>query len=55
MGYDVAVLDCAPACIKRPRALAEKGEVGEATDAFLKESGMTAPTGVGYCLAVRKG
>ena len=28
---------------------------GEATDAFLKESGMTAPAGVGYCLAVRKG
>jgi O-methyltransferase involved in polyketide biosynthesis len=24
-------------------------------DAFLKGSGMTAPAGVGYCLAVRKG
>ena len=30
-------------------------DAGEATDAFLKESGMTAPTGVGYCPAVRKG
>lgn len=30
-------------------------DAGEATDAFLKESGMTAPAGVGYCLAVRKG
>ncbi len=28
-------------------------DAGEATDAFLKESGMTAPAGVGYCLAVR--
>ena len=26
----------------------------EATDAFLEESGITAPAGVGYCLAVRK-
>ena len=30
-------------------------DAGEATDAFLKESGMTAPAGVAYCLAVRKG
>ena len=29
-------------------------DADEATDAFLKESGMTAPAGVGYCLAVRK-
>ena len=33
----------------------EHMDAGEATNAFLKESGMTAPTGVGYCLAVRKG
>ena len=33
----------------------EHMDAGEATDAFLKESGMTAPAGVGYCLAVRKG
>ena len=32
----------------------EHMDAGEATDAFLKESGMTAPAGVGYCLAVRK-
>jgi len=32
MGYEVAVLDGAPACIKRPRAFAEKGEVGEEPD-----------------------
>ena len=30
-------------------------DADEATDAFLKESGMNAPAGVGYCLAVRKG
>ncbi len=33
----------------------EHMDAGEATDAFLKESGMTAPAGVGYCLAMRKG
>ena len=33
----------------------EHMDAGEATDAFLKKSGMTAPAGVGYCLAVRKG
>jgi hypothetical protein len=33
----------------------EHMDAGEATDAFLKESGMTAPAGVGYCLALRKG
>ena len=33
----------------------EHMDAAEATDAFLKESGMTAPAGVGYCLAVRKG
>ena len=33
----------------------EHMDAGEATDAFLKESDMTAPAGVGYCLAVRKG
>ena len=33
----------------------EHMDAGEATNAFLKESGMTAPAGVGYCLAVRKG
>ena len=33
----------------------EHMDAGEAADAFLKESGMTAPAGVGYCLAVRKG
>ena len=30
-------------------------DADEAAAAFLKESGMTAPEGVGYCLAVRKG
>jgi hypothetical protein len=30
-------------------------DADEATDAFLKGSSMTAPAGVGYCLAVRKG
>ena len=29
-------------------------DAGEATDAFFKDSDMTAPAGVGYCLAVRK-
>ena len=33
----------------------EHMDAGEATDAFLKESGMNAPADVGYCLAVRKG
>ena len=33
----------------------EHMDADEATDAFLKGSGMTAPAGVGYCLAVRKG
>ena len=33
----------------------EHMDAHEATDAFMKESGMTAPAGVGYCLAVRKG
>ena len=33
----------------------EHMDADEATDAFLKESGMNAPAGVGYCLAVRKG
>ena len=33
----------------------EHMDAGEAADAFLKDSGMTAPAGVGYCLAVRKG
>ena len=33
----------------------EHMDAGEATDAFLKESDMTAPAGVGYCLAVRRG
>ena len=32
----------------------EHMDADEATDAFLKESGMNAPAGVGYCLAVRK-
>ena len=32
----------------------EHMDADEATDAFLKENGMTAPAGVGYCLAVRK-
>ena len=32
----------------------EHMDADEATDVFLKESGMTAPAGVGYCLAVRK-
>jgi methyltransferase (TIGR00027 family) len=32
----------------------EHMDAGEATDAFLKDSNMTAPAGVGYCLAVRK-
>ena len=35
--------------------VAEHMDADEATDAFLKESGMTAPAGVGYCLVVRKG
>ena len=35
--------------------ICEHMDAGEATDAFLKESGMIAPAGVGYCLAVRKG
>ena len=34
--------------------ICEHMDAGEATDAFLKDSGMTAPAGVGYCLAVRK-
>ena len=34
--------------------ICEDMDAGEATDAFLKESGMIAPAGVGYCLAVRK-
>ena len=29
-------------------------DAGEATEAFFKDSDMTAPAGVGYCLAVRK-
>lgn len=33
----------------------EHMDADEATDAFLKGNGMTAPAGVGYCLAVRKG
>ena len=33
----------------------EHMDAGEATDAFLKESGMTVPAGVGYCLTLRKG
>ncbi len=33
----------------------EHMDAGEATDAFFKESDMTAPAGVGYCLAVKKG
>ena len=33
----------------------EHMDAGEATDEFFKESSMTAPAGVGYCLAVRKG
>ena len=32
----------------------EHMDAGEASDAFLKGSGMTAPAGVGYFLAVRK-
>ena len=32
----------------------EHMDAGEATDAFLKESGMIAPAGVGYILAVRE-
>ena len=35
--------------------VAEHMDADEATDAFLKESGMTAQAGVGYCLVVRKG
>ncbi len=34
--------------------ICEHMDAGEATDAFLKVSGMTAPAGVGYCLAARK-
>ncbi|MBR3431135.1 MAG: class I SAM-dependent methyltransferase [Clostridia bacterium] len=33
----------------------EHMDADEVTEAFLKDSGMTAPAGVGYCLAVRKG
>ena len=33
----------------------EHMDADEATDAFLKDSGIAAPAGVGYCLAVRKG
>ena len=33
----------------------EHMDAGEATEAFFKGSGMTAPAGVGYCLAARKG
>ena len=33
----------------------EHMDAGEAADEFFKESSMTAPAGVGYCLAVRKG
>ena len=29
-------------------------DADEATEAFFKDSDMTAPAGVGYCLAVRK-
>ena len=32
----------------------EHMDADEATEAFFKDSGMTAPAGVGYCLAVRK-
>ena len=32
----------------------EHMDAGEATGAFFKDSDMTAPSGVGYCLAVRK-
>ena len=32
----------------------EHMDADEVTEAFLKDSGMTAPAGVGYCLAVRK-
>ncbi len=32
----------------------EHMDAGEATQEFFSESGMTAPAGVGYCLAVRK-
>ena len=32
----------------------EHMDADEATDELLKESGMTAPAGVGYCLAVKK-
>ena len=32
----------------------EHVDAGEATNAFLKDSGMTAPAGAGYCLTVRK-
>ena len=35
--------------------ICEHMDADEAADAFLKDSGMTAPAGVGYCLAVRKG
>ena len=30
-------------------------DADEATEVFFKDSDMTAPAGVGYCLAVRKG
>ena len=29
-------------------------DTGEATEAFFKDSDMTAPAGVGYCLAIKK-
>ena len=32
----------------------EHMDAGEATEAFFKGSGMTAPAGVGYCLVVKK-
>ena len=35
--------------------ICEHMDAGEATAAFLKDSGMTASAGAGYCPAVRKG
>ena len=32
----------------------EPMDAGEATEAFFKDSDMTAPAGVGYCLAIKK-
>ena len=32
----------------------EHMDADEVTEAFLKDSGMTAPAGVGYCLAIKK-